>query len=527
MNRPLSSSGYNVSHCSFLIMQYLLSVLLFLSSPARTIAAVDDTTLPDLLYFYAYDCEHCQAVEAEFLPGFLEKYGDDFNFIDMEVHNPSNRDSLYAFESRVNVPEKDKDYPAVYFLGTMLEGEKNTRNRLSMLIEQYRTNPDSAWAVHREVMARKVEQYKPASNVKARTVHILYLYKQGCSECSRASEISDWLTRIFAFVEVDTYDIAKRENMIIATAMGLRKGVPEDRLMSTPQFFIGDHYVLAEDISRKRLSKLVNSYADTGTPAAWLDLPPEELASTKKLIREKFDSFSILAVGFAGLGDGINPCAFATILFLVSYLGIVGRTRREILLVGFSFAAAVFATYFFVGLGFFRFVQSLADFSFLAEIIFGGTAVLCLIFGVLSITDYIKARRGLTSDMSLQLPTFLKKRIHKTIREQARMDSIIGGALAAGFMVSILELACTGQIYLPTIVYMVGTDGYTSRALLFLLLYNICFILPLLVVFGIVYFGVSSRTISKVMESNVGSAKLVMAFVFFVLSGLLIWTVLH
>jgi len=297
--------------------------------------------------------------------------------------------------------------------------------------------------------------------------------------------------------------------------------------MSTPMFFIGDDFMLSEQITRKGLSDLVGKYAKTGAQAVWEQFSEKELTRSRSSITNAFDSFTVFAVALAGLGDGINPCAFATILFLVSYLGMVGRKRNEILMAGLSFAFAVFSTYFLVGLGFFRFIKSLSNIDTIADIVFGGTAVLCLVFGVLSISDYLKARAGNTSGMALQLPKFLKLRIHQTIRERARTERIIAGALAAGFVVSLLELACTGQIYLPTIIFMVGSEGYTSRALLYLLLYNICFIIPLLIVFAVVYLGVSSKTIGRVMETNVGSVKLVLAAVFFTVGGLLAWTVLH
>ncbi len=90
-------------------------------------------------------------------------------------------------------------------------------------------------------------------------------------------------------------------------------------------------------------------------------------------------------------------------------------------------------------------------------------------------------------------------------------------------MVSILEFACTGQVYLPTITFMVGVEGMKSSAILYLLLYNIFFILPLLLVFAVVYFGVSSQAISRIMESKVGTVKLILACVFFAVGGLLFW----
>jgi cytochrome c biogenesis protein CcdA len=90
----------------------------------------------------------------------------------------------------------------------------------------------------------------------------------------------------------------------------------------------------------------------------------------------------------------------------------------------------------------------------------------------------------------------------------------------AGFTVSLLEFACTGQVYLPTITYMASRK---VEALGYLLFYNSFFILPLLAVFGAVYFGVSSKTVAQIMESRVGTVKLVLAVVFFIVGALLFW----
>ncbi len=483
--------------------------------------------LPSMLFFYSLDCEHCTRIREEFLPGFLERYGKNFTFFSLEVSGKTNLDSLYAMEARVSVPEEDKDYPAVYFMGTMLEGEIPVVMTLERLMETYLANPDSLRAIDREVMARVPERVVTRDIQTDKIVHLAYFYKHGCSECSRAEEIIVWLKSRYPFLEIDQFDIGESESKIIATALGMRTGMPEERLMGTPVFFFGgSEYVLAEDISQKILAALAEKYAPLGTTQVWKNLTPGERARAQAVIREEFQSFVFFTVALAALADGINPCAFASILLFVSYLSMIGRKKNEILAVGLSFAFAVFLTYFLVGLGFLKFIQALTGIEIVAKVIFGGTAILCFVFGILSISDYFKVRHGKTADMSLQLPGFLKRRIHATIREKARTKSIIIGALIAGFLVSLLEFACTGQVYLPTIVYMTRIEGYQFRAVLYLLLYNVCFIVPLLAVFGIVYFGVSSRSVASVMESRVGMIKLLLALVFFLVAGLLLWVIL-
>ena len=524
-------SPFTIHHSPFkIVFSFFIYVSFFFVffSLSFLPAANAETDKPVMLFFYTEDCEECQNIKSEFLPEFLQKYQQHFTFVELDVAEPANIDSLFALEDRVGIAEADKNYPAVYFMGTMLEGEIPVALRLESLVRAYLANPDSLWAIDREVRARIPEQIKTVQIESAKHINMAYFFEQGCKECGRAQEIIIWLEKTYDNVTVHKFDIGdsddRNKNKIIATALGLKAGIQENKLMSTPAFFIGDDYVLSRDISRKKLVELVGKYSGTGVEAVWENFDEQELKNAEKILENKFRSFGFFVIALAGLGDGINPCAFATILFFVSYLGMVGRKGREILMVGLAFAFSVFITYFLVGLGFFNIIKSMTNINFLAKIIFGGTALLCIVFGFLSIADYFKARAGKTAEMSLQLPAFLKKRIHATIRENARMKSIVAGAIIAGFMVSILELACTGQVYLPTIVFMLGRTGSRLIAGFYLLLYNLFFIVPLLIVFSVVYMGISSRSIAKIMEARVGTVKLGLAVVFFMVAGLLLWS---
>ena len=505
---------------------YIITLLLFITN-LFLVSAIDAADKPDMLYFFSPECDECRSVKEEFLPGFLETYGQHFNFVWLDVTEPAIMDSLISLEARADVPEQDKSYPAIYFMGDVIEGGLTIMMKLEPLVKAYMANPDSMLTHHKEIMSRSVNLFdEPAvTSENDQPVHFAYFYKKGCKECGRALEIVHWLEDRYANVHVTSFDIGDRESKVIATALGRRTGVPDNRLMSTPSFFVGNDYVLSGDISRENLVTLVGVYSSNGAAPVWAELTDTELESARSYIASQFQSFVILAVALAGLGDGINPCAFATLLFFVSYLTMIGRKGKEILVVGFSFSFAVFITYFLVGLGFSQIIARVADIDFMARIIFGGTAVLCVIFGILSVYDYFKARQGKTGEMALQLPAFLKKRIHSTIRERVRMKSIVAGALIIGFLVSILEFACTGQVYLPTITFMVGMQGYRSTAVLYLLIYNFFFIVPLLIVFGFVYFGVSSHAVAHIMENRVGAVKLALAAVFFCVAGLLFWTV--
>jgi len=142
-----------------------------------------------------------------------------------------------------------------------------------------------------------------------------------------------------------------------------------------------------------------------------------------------------------------------------------------------------------------------------------------------SLTDFLKARQGRLDEMTLKLPDRLAKANRKLIREGASARGFVLASFGLGLVVSLIELACTGQVYLPTIVFVLGVPGLRTRATLALLLYNLMFILPLVVVFLLVYCGTTSQQLLAWMKRHAASVKLATAVLFLVLSGWLIYSV--
>lgn len=230
-----------------------------------------------------------------------------------------------------------------------------------------------------------------------------------------------------------------------------------------------------------------------------------------------------LPVLAAGLLDGINPCAFATLLFLLSALAVAGKERRDVLLIGLLFALSVFASYFLIGIGFFQAVRRASSFAVVAAVIKWLLFATLVAFAALSLYDFLLIRRGQTGKIVLQLPMSFKRRIHDAVRVRVRSIAIAGGTLVLGFLVSVFELACTGQVYLPTIVYLVRTEGRLG-GYLYLGLYNLGFIAPLLAVFGLSFAGLTSQKLTGLFRRSVGAVKLGLALLFVALAVLTVLT---
>ena len=358
------------------------------------------------------------------------------------------------------------------------------------------------------------------SDPRVNTVHIVYFHKQGCQKCARAVEVLKRLKERYPNIAVDQRN-AKTEQTLLE-AMGNLYEVSETKRLTTPAVFIGDTALIGE--LEQRLETAVQKHIETGVASRLKDAEAH-LGTAESEIVNRFHGFGTLAVAGAGLLDGINPCAFATIVFFISYMNLVGRGRKEMLIAGGAFALAVFLTYLLVGLGTLSFMSYLNQFSGVAKCVYLIAATATFTLAGLSLYDAVKAKQGKTKEILLQLPRALKLRIHKVIRERTRTSGVIAGALVIGFVISALELVCTGQVYLPTLTFVAGLEGMRTHAIAYLLLYNTMFIVPLLVVFGCVYWGATSLQLGGILKTHLVAVKVGIGVLLFGLGAWLILSV--
>lgn len=241
--------------------------------------------------------------------------------------------------------------------------------------------------------------------------------------------------------------------------------------------------------------------------------------SPEKSLSERFSEFTPGIVAFAGLIDGINPCAFITIIFFVSVLSLLKKTKKEILIVGGVFSLSVFLTYVLLGVGVFKVIKIYSAHSGISR----GISILAFILAVsLALFHWVDYLRYTSSnnpnDIKLKLPKLIRTTINRLIRSKMQTRNLILGSMILGFSVSLLESMCTGQVYLPTIAYILQQKKMLVKSFVYLLLYNIMFIIPLLCVFALTYEGVSSVKINKFFADNLGLTKLFLTILFFVLA---------
>jgi len=74
--------------------------------------------------------------------------------------------------------------------------------------------------------------------------------------------------------------------------------------------------------------------------------------------------------------------------------------------------------------------------------------------------------------------------------------------------VTLLEAVCTGQVYLPTIILMTRQDGLRGIGWIYLIMYNFLFIVPLLVVVVLAYFGLRWERLAKITQKHLAFIKI-------------------
>lgn len=297
------------------------------------------------------------------------------------------------------------------------------------------------------------------------------------------------------------------------------------KVLGTPTILIGRHVFVG-----------MTQAADFLEPAieAELKSPSEPLFINHRAVNlmDYFKKFGPLTVIGAGLVDGINPCAFTVIVFFVSFLSLMGYKRREMALIGSAYILAVFLTYLALGFGFFKVLYTMKGFYLVSRIVYLVIGGLSLFLGCLALNDYFRYKKtGKTDEMALQLPLPIKNKIHAIVGDYYRKDKnsrtkalwgLLVSSLAVGFMISLLEAVCTGQLYLPTIIFVLKEGTLRARALFYLFIYNLMFIVPLALVLVLALFGFSSKQFEAFARKNLGIVKIAMAAVFFAL-GVVLW----
>ena len=209
--------------------------------------------------------------------------------------------------------------------------------------------------------------------------------------------------------------------------------------------------------------------------------------------------------------DSINPCAIGVLILLLSTL-IAAKEKGKMLKIGLIYISAIYITYFSAGLGLTAFLANIPQ--SVAEYISIVVGTLIVIAGVIEMKDFYWYGKG----FSLMIPQKRAKQIHNYMKNIAKMS--IPSVIFLGMFVAAVELPCTGGPYLA--ITLLLSQSFNMTAVWLLLLYNLIFILPLLIILFLVLTGKKIQFIKQWKQESRSYVRLITGIILVFLGWLLI-----
>ncbi|MBI5370294.1 hypothetical protein HZA85_03840 [Candidatus Uhrbacteria bacterium] len=338
-------------------------------------------------------------------------------------------------------------------------------------------------------------------------------FNEACQDCGEL--VKEMYPEVFgAFgYQLELHDyINERTNRQLLTKENETWGIPFE-LQSHIETFVGDRLVIGGHVPMETIQYLLahpeaydklliyqdQMHGDATTYRVWdfrgeiKTYPISEPITTflaqaataprgPQASPRSFWSLFPLITGSAFL-DGLNPCAFAVLLFFIGFLFMMKKTRARIWQMGLVYIGAIYLAYLLIGLGIAQaFVISGAP-HLMAKI--GAYLVIALgaiqLFGVAVPSFPIK----------LRIPIDTKATLEKWMYHATIPTSFIGG-----FLVGLCTFPCSGGIYVAIIGLLSAQRTATSGAA-WMLWYNFVFVSPLLI---LLLLASNRRTTEKLQD---------------------------
>ncbi len=208
--------------------------------------------------------------------------------------------------------------------------------------------------------------------------------------------------------------------------------------------------------------------------------------------------------------DSINPCAIGVLILMVSVIMGQGGGTKKLIQNGLAYIGAIFLTYLIAGLGL---IVAFASIPILvAEYLSLFVGALVVVAGLIEIKDYFWYGKG----FSLQIPKYFANKIH----EYSTTKTSTWGVMLLGAFVAAVELPCTGAPYLAIITIL--RIDFNLIAFGLMILYNLIFVAPLLIILFMVAGGAKISDVSKWKEESKGTMRLFMGLLLAALGWILI-----
>lgn len=335
----------------------------------------------------------------------------------------------------------------------------------------------------------------------AATTEIVIITSPGCTKCAAADRVLQGV--------ISEYDGFTIREEIFYSEEG-RRIIRETNAKDMPSIIIDGTVIGYRDYGgdEEKLEGMISA------ALAGKEISPAAREEDHEII--SLDGVSIssaAAVLAAGLLAGFNPCLLAVLVFLASMtLSKSGRKRDMAVMVGF-FCLGIFVMYYLFGLGLFRLFQ-VPSFEASFRLVL---TLLLLVLGATQIEDARRLRRG---GISLFKTEWALGYFKKSLESYSILSYFLIGALF-----SLVKAPCVGAVYIA-IIGIIQSQGYASAGTVYLLLYNLGVVLPVLILGMVIALGMSPDQVDRFRHDHRVAIRLVTGLTLAGLAPLIWWQIL-
>ena len=460
------------------IFKKLLLVLSFflLFSIGNTVNAQEESNFTIGTYFTGIGCPHCSVAS----PFIKESVDEDGNFIviEYEIYDDTrNAPLIYEYNDKYGI---GLGIPVILFnQEDSLVGDTDIKNNLKIYLNSPQNN--------------QVQTLEGLVNLKDLDISKLdgfpRIYRKDRIAIKQSDNVltEDQKQEILSFITSDLSDWTskKQEGEIVNTVDVRYPGgtVGYDHALTINGWLLQWNGGIVSTKQEVDLGDKVEYCEEEEENAC-----PEPISITK-----------VLGLAFA---DSINPCAISVLLLmLVAITTYNHKDRKQILLSAGAFILAVIVMYMIYGYLIIKAFQFLQSITVIKTYLYKGLGLIAIILGILEIKDFIKYKPG---GVGTEMPLFLRPKVQNLI---SKITSPLG-AFVLGLFVTLFLLPCTIGPYV-ILGGMLSSLDYL-KSVPYLLTYNIIFVLPMIAISLIVFFGTKGiDDISDWKDKNVRKMHLI------------------
>jgi cytochrome c biogenesis protein CcdA len=329
--------------------------------------------------------------------------------------------------------------------------------------------------------------------VKKQTTNLHIFYGKGCSHCGKALDFLRMMENKYPGLKVTEHEVyfdTQERNLFaqMSEKFGTKiEGVPT--IFTNDKVFVGFSNTTAESVEQEIEQCLVYGCNDTIKKAIETTKTVNTNFSVEEIDKTKLKkTLTIPAVISAATVDAINPCAFAVLIILLTTI-LASKNKRRALLSGLAFSSSIFISYLLMGIGLYSAIQATG----LSHNFYGVVAVLAILIGLFNLKDYLWYGKWFV----MEVPMSWRPRLKAILRGVTSVP----GAFLIGFVISLFLLPCTSGPYI-VILGLLAKSATKNYAFLLLILYNLIFVLPMIVITLAIYFGFTTTEQAEVWRTK-------------------------